>query len=68
MSQIYGMIKNPTSVKEIIRCQNPAAISSPRFPPSLLDTYAGKDYQIALVENQERLETVRGTVIGTLLK
>jgi len=62
------MLKNPTSMKEIIRRQNPAAISSPSFPASLLDTYAGKDYQIALVENQERLETVRGTVIGTLLK
>jgi hypothetical protein len=51
----YGMVKIPTSMKEILRRQNLSAISSPSFPASLLDVSAG-NFQRALVN---KLGTIR---------
>jgi hypothetical protein len=50
----YGVVKIPTSMEEILRWQNLAAISLPSFPASLLDVVG--NFQRALVN---KLGTIR---------
>jgi hypothetical protein len=54
------MLKNPTSMKEILRVQNSTAISREVSFALLLDVCAG-NYQRALVDESGKIRTQMGT-------
>jgi hypothetical protein len=57
--KIYGMLKNPMSMKGILHRQNSAAISPKVSPASLLVVYAGK-FATALVDKREMIRNQMG--------
>jgi len=58
--KIYCMLKNPSSMKEILRRQNSAAISRQVSHASLLEISAN-NCQRALVDTSERIRNQTGT-------